>query len=111
MLSALLDIIFIFLSVMGLIELIRIIICRLFTTKNDKSIAITVYIKNNADEAEALLRSAAAKAMWVYSGAIQRVVCLDCSSDEETSKICMKICDEYDFMEYKHSDKTAVLYS
>lgn len=101
MLSALLDIIFIFLSVMGLVELIRIIVCRLFTTKNDKSIVITVYIQNNPTEAEALLRSAAAKAMWVYSGAIQKVVCLDCSSDEETSKICMKICDEYSFMEYK----------
>lgn len=101
MLSALWDLIFIFLSVMGLVELIRIIVCRLFTTKNDKSIAITVYIKNSPEEAEALLRSAAAKAMWVYSGAIQKVVCLDCSSDEETNKICMKICDEYGFMEYK----------
>ncbi|MCQ4021501.1 MULTISPECIES: hypothetical protein [unclassified Ruminococcus] len=101
MLSALCDIIIIFLSVIGLVELIRLIICRLFKTKGDKSIVILVPIKSGAKDAELLLRSAAAKAMWVYCGAIERVVCLDCGTDEETKKICMKICDQYEFMEYK----------
>ncbi len=101
MLSAFWDIVFIFLSVVGLIELIRIFICRLFKTKNDKNIIILVPIKCGAKDAELLLRSAAAKAMWVYCGAIEKVVCLDCGADEETRKICMRICDEYKFMEYR----------
>lgn len=106
MLSALLDIIFIFLSVVGLIELIRIFLCRLFKTKNDNSIVILVPIKCSASDAEILLRSAAAKATWVYCGAIERVVCLDCTADKETRDICKKICNDYPFMEYRQCEAT-----
>lgn len=106
MLSALLDIIFIFLSVVGLIELIRILLCRLFKTKNDNSIVILVPINCGANDAEILLRSAAAKAKWVYCGAIERVVCLDCTADKETRDICKKICNDYPFMEYRQCEAT-----
>lgn len=100
MLSVLRDIFFIFLSVLGLVDLIRIAMCHFFKTKSDKNPIILVPIKSNSNDAEMMLRSAAAKAMWVYGGAIERVICLDCGADEETKKICMKICDEYPFMEF-----------
>ena len=103
MLTALRDIIFIFLSLLGLIDLFRIIVCHLFKTKSDKKLIILVPIRSNSGDAEILLRSAAAKAMWVYCGSIERVICLDCGADEETKKICRRICDEYPFMEYKDS--------
>ena len=103
MLIALRDIIFIFLSLLGLIDLFRVIVCRLFKTKSDKNLIILVPIRSSSDDAEILLRSAAAKAMWVYCGAIERVICLDCGADEETKRICRRICDEYPFMEYKDS--------
>ncbi len=103
MLTALRDIIFILLSLLGLVDLFRIIVCRLFKTKSDKNLIILVPVKSNSEDAEILLRSAAAKAMWVYSGAIERVICLDCGADEETKRICRRVCDEYSFMEYKDS--------
>lgn len=101
MLSALLDILFIFLSVLGLVDLIRIVMCRLFKTKSDKELIILVPIKGSSQDAEIMLRSAAAKASWVYGGAIEKVICLNCGADEETKEICVRICDEYPFMEYK----------
>lgn len=101
MLSALRDIIFIFLSVLGLVDLIRIAMCHFFKTKSDENLIILVPIRGSSNDAEILLRSAATKAMWVYGGAIEKVICLDCGADEETKKICMSICDEYPFMEFK----------
>lgn len=101
MLSALFDILFIFLSVLGIVDLIRIVMCRLFKTKSDKELIILVPIRGSAQDAEIMLRSAAAKAMWVYGGAIEKVICLNCGADEETKEICVRICNEYPFMEYK----------
>lgn len=101
MLSALFDILFVFLSVLGIVDLIRIVMCRLFKTKSDKELIILVPIRGSAQDAEIMLRSAAAKAMWVYGGAIEKVICLNCGADEETKEICVRICNEYPFMEYK----------
>lgn len=101
MLAAIRDITFILLCILGIVDLIRIISCRLLKSKNDKNLIILAPVKDSADDVEIMLRSAAAKAQWVYCGAIERVVCLDCGADEETKKICKKICEEYPFMEYR----------
>lgn len=101
MAAAIRDIFFIFLVILGLVELIRMILCRLLKTKADKKLLILVPIRGHCEDAEILLRSAAAKVSWVYSGAIEKVICLDCGADEETREVCKKICDEYTFMEYK----------
>ena len=101
MLAILRDIFFIFLIILGLVELIRMVLCHLLKSKAVKNLMILVPIRGHCEDAEVLLRSAAAKISWVYSGAIEKVICLDCGADEETRQLCKKICEEYPFMEYK----------
>lgn len=103
MLSTIVDIFFIFLAVLGLVDLIRIIICKLFKNKGDKELIILVPIRGGKEDAEIMLRSAATKAQWVYSGSIEKVICLNCGVDEETKKICINICNDYPFMQYRES--------
>ena len=54
-------------------------------------------VSGKCENAEYILRSAAAKVKWISRGRNDCVICLDCGMDDETKKICQKICRDYGF--------------
>ena len=84
-------------AVIGVIAFVREISYYLFRYKNDNSIMFVTPIDGKCDDAEFMLRSAAAKVKWVSRGKHNYVICLDCDMDDETKRICENICNEYGF--------------
>ncbi|MCD8026020.1 MAG: hypothetical protein LUF33_03575 [Clostridiales bacterium] len=84
-------------AVIGIISLVSDLTYFLFRSKKDSSIMFVTPIGKNCEDAELLLRSAAAKVKWVSRGRNDCVICLDCDMDDETKKICENICREYGF--------------
>ena len=54
-------------------------------------------VSGKCENAEYILRSAAAKVKWISRGRNDCVICLDCGMDDETKRICQKICRDYGF--------------
>ncbi len=97
------DLMFIFLSIIGIIEIVRAVVLYFMKTKNDNDVFIVVPVYGHNDSVEILLRHTAARVKWFGGTRINKVLCLDCNTDNETKTICKKICDEYSFMEFKES--------
>lgn len=93
-LSAVLLVVF---AVIGAIALVREISYYLFKYKKDNTVMFVTPIGKECEDAEYLLRSAAAKVKWVSRGKNDYVICLDCKMDDNTRKICENICKEYGF--------------
>ncbi len=93
-LSAVLLVVF---AVMGVIAFVRELTYLLFLNKKDNTVMFVTPVKGKCENAEYLLRSAAAKIKWVSRGKHDYVICLDCGMDDETKGICEKICREYGF--------------
>ena len=93
--SAVLLVIF---AVMGVMSFIYYLAYFLFRYKKDTSIMLITPINSKCDDAEILLRSAAARVKWVCRGRHDYVICLDCNMDFETKKVCEEICKEYGFI-------------
>ncbi len=89
----------VFLVILGLVELFRMAAFQLLRTKGENDIMIIVPVYGHNEEAELLLRSAAARIKWTGGMSQQRVVCLDCGMDEETKEICDTISKDYSFMD------------
>ena len=94
------DLLFIFFSIIGIIEIVRNIILYLMKTTSDKDVFIVVPIYGHNESAEMLLRHTAVRVKWFGGSRINRILCIDCNADEETKIICKKICKEYPFMEF-----------
>ncbi len=92
--SAVLLVIF---AVIGVISFVRFLSFYLFRYKNDNSIMFITPIDGKCEDAEFMLRSAAAKVRWVSRGKYDYVICLNCEMDDETKKVCENICEEYGF--------------
>ena len=99
MIHAVCSIVSIFLVIIGVVEVARIAVLMILQTKKDEGMMILVPIRGHDEEAEYLLRSAAAKVKWFNTMRDQKVICLDCGMDEETRKVCTLIADNYRFME------------
>lgn len=84
-------------AVIGVISFVRELSLLFFRIKNDNSILFVTPIKGKCDDAEYILRSAAAKVKWVSRGKYDYVICLDCEMDSNTKKICEKVCNDYGF--------------
>ncbi len=84
-------------AVIGVISFIRELAYLLFRYKNDGSVMFITPIGKDCENAEFMLRSAAARVKWISRFKHDYVICLDCDMDEETKKICEKICEEYGF--------------
>ena len=56
-----------------------------------------MFVLLGCENAEYILRSAAAKVKWISRGRNDCVICLDCGMDDETKRICQKICRDYGF--------------
>lgn len=84
-------------AVLGVIAFLKELNCFIFKNKNIDALILVVPIKGKQDDAEYVLRSAAARIKWISRGRQDRLICLDCDMDEETRKICEGICKEYGF--------------
>lgn len=91
--------ILVLLAIVGLVEICRVVMLMILRTKGENDVMIIVPICGHNEEAELLLRSAAARAKWLGGQSRQKVICLDCGMDEETKEICDLICTDYYFME------------
>lgn len=71
-------------------------------------------VSGKCENAEYILRSAAAKVKWISRGRNDCVICLDCGMDDETKRICQKICRDYGFaklltkQEFLKNDKVKI---
>ena len=92
-LSAVLLVVF---AAIGVCAVVRELSMRLFTDKTAYSILLITPV-DNADNAEFVLRSAAAKLRW-GRGCRSCAVCLDAELDDETRRICETVCREYGFL-------------
>ena len=93
------DILFIILAIIGLIDLVRMVALFFLRTESDKNMLFVIPIEGHNEEAEALLRHAAARIKWFGGGRFRKIVCLDCGMDAETRKICELVCKDYPFFE------------
>lgn len=84
-------------AVMGIIALIREITFFIFSGKGESPVMLVTPISGKCEDAELILRSALSKVKWLSRGKHDCVICLDCDMDEETKRICEKICNEYGF--------------
>lgn len=86
------------LMIIGLVDLIRMLILWGLHIKEEDEIMIVVPISGHNEEAELLLRSAAAKVCFMEGFKSNEVICLDCGMDEETRSICENVVKGYSFM-------------
>ncbi len=84
-------------AVIGIVASIRDISYYVFRYKKDNTVMFITPINGKCENAEFMLRSAAAKVKWVSRGKNDYVICLDCDMDDETKKICENICKDYGF--------------
>ena len=85
-------VVFVILSILGLISIIRKII--LWLLKYDDGEIITVIpIKGHCENVEYRIRCAYERANW--SSKNHRIICLDKGMDAETRILCNKICDRF----------------
>ncbi len=93
-LSAVLLVVF---AVIGVISFVRAVTCYIFRYKKDNTVMFVTPISGKCEDAEFLLRSAAAKVKWISSGKNDLVICLDCDMDDETRTVCENICNDFGF--------------
>ena len=96
--SAIICVLFI---IIGLVEVFRNIAFFVLRPKGEDTAMTIVPIYGHNEEAEYLLRSAAARVKWADNGRERRVICLDCGMDSETRLICEKLARSYEFMELR----------
>ncbi len=93
-LSAVLLVVF---AVIGVIAFVSEVSYYLFRYKKDNTVMFVTPVNGRCEDAEMMLRSAAAKVKWASRGKHSFVICLDCDMDDETKRICERICDDYGF--------------
>lgn len=96
----------IILAIVGVSEICRHIICCITQEKGGEFVTV-VPIKGHCEQAEQLLRGAAAKLKWLANGKQQQIICLDCGMDKETRDICELVCRDYGFIKIKTKEELA----
>ena len=85
-------VVFVILSILGLVSIVRKII--MWLLKYDDGEIITVIpIKGHCENVEYRIRCAYERANW--SSENHRIICLDKGMDAETRILCNKICDRF----------------
>lgn len=110
MLSVIFCSIGILLAIIGFVDIIRMVVFVFLKTNNDGCVLV-VPIQGHNEEAELLLRSAAAKVQWISWTNKQQAICLDLGMDEETLNICKMITEEYEFMKILTKEEFDETYS
>lgn len=88
------------LSIVGLIEIFKIISVLFFCPKEpDENTVTLIPIYGHKEGIEMLLRSAIANAKWFGCAKNNQIICLNLGADAETYKICKIFSEEYDSIE------------
>mgnify|MGYP000327958776 CR=1 FL=1 len=95
----------VFLTIVGLVEIVRMIILALLKINCDNDTWQVIPLSGHNEKAEMLLRSAATKVEWSFGMKRHKVICLDVGMDDETRLICEIICSEYNFMKICTQDE------
>jgi len=74
---------------MGVVELYRVIIFRVFVPEKDKIFLVVVPVRGHDGTVEYTLRCAQSRVRWFRGRG--RVICLDCGMDRETETLCRKM--------------------
>ena len=99
------EIIFILLSIAGIVYIWKNFLLFILRSKNDKGIYVIVPISDNCEYVEQIVRSAAEKTLFMGNNRWDKVVCVDYGSNEENKKIIERLSEEYSFLDYI-TDKT-----
>ena len=78
-------------AVIGICAFVRELTIFLFRNRKNNTVMFVAPVSGNCENAEYILRSAAAKVKWISRGRN------DCGMDDETKMICQKICRDYGF--------------
>ena len=84
-------------AVIGICAFVRELTFFIFRNRKNNTVMFVAPISGKCENAEYILRSAAAKVKWISRGRNDCVICLDCGMDDETKRICQKICRDYGF--------------
>ena len=105
MLENICEIIFILLSIAGIVYIWKNFLLFILRSKNDKAVYVIVPISDSCECVEQIVRSTAEKTLLMGNNRWDKVVCVDYSSNEEVKKIVERLCVEYSFLDYM-TDKT-----
>lgn len=90
-------------AILGLSEFIRSIVMLICKKTAPKEFSILIIpIKEDCEQAEYILRSAAQQVRFSKKNIIKKIVCVLEKPDVQTEKICFAVCKEYPFMEVAH---------
>lgn len=101
MLCAIGGLLIVLLSMLGIVFLIKEAASLLMREKAGRKILLITHIEDNAEQAELILRSAAAKADWYGEKYSSEIICVDEGLSEETRKICELVCNDYSCLKLK----------
>lgn len=94
------------LSVVGLIEIFKIISLSFFCQREfTENVVTLIPIYGHIEEIEMTLRNAISSAKWFGRAENRRIVCLNLGVDDETYKICKIFSEEYDSVELYSLDE------
>lgn len=94
------------LSVVGLIEIFKIISLSFFCQREfNENVVTLIPIYGHIEEIEMTLRNAISSAKWFGRAENRRIVCLNLGADDETYKICKIFSEEYDSVELYSLDE------
>lgn len=97
---------FVFLAILGLIDIIKTCVFLTFKDCDNPTPTIVLPIKSEEGKqnAEFVLRRAISKIMWDNTYSQSKLICLDCGMDEEAKEICRLISVDYDFIDIYYID-------
>lgn len=81
---------FAILSVIGAVEIARMILFQILKTNNPGKFMLMIAVAGHDEQAEYVLRSAVERARWFRDDV--QVVCMDRGMDYETRQVCEMVC-------------------
>ena len=91
--EAIASLVFLFFSILGIVDVIRMIVFALLKPKRGLRVVVTVPLSGHREDVEYMIRSAVARAKW--SGTRQTLVFIvDCGMDQGTYELCRVFCEE-----------------
>lgn len=105
MVESIAEIIFILLSVVGIVYIWKIFLLFILRNKHDKGVYVVIPISDTCECIEQMVRSTAERTLLMGNSKWDRVICVDYGSNNETKEIIEKLCEEYSFLNYV-SEKT-----
>ena len=100
MLENICEIIFILLSIAGIVYIWKNFLLFILRSKSDKGVYVVIPISDSCECVEQIVRSTAEKTLLMGNNRWDKVVCVDYGSNEEVKKIVERLCKEYSFLDY-----------